>query len=112
MALGFLVGAITIPLPGIGRIALGLAGLLIVALILGNQRRVAGLNWTVPLSANLVLRNLDTGGEFPGHIIRRLGRPTWRHSGSPNTVLKDLETHVDRLLLNSPPVSTLGLPCS
>jgi putative transport protein len=58
MALGFLVGAIGIPLPGIGRIALGLAGVLIVALILGNQRRVAGLNWTVPLSANLVLRNL------------------------------------------------------
>jgi len=58
MALGFLVGAIGIPLPGIGRIALGLSGVLIVALILGNLRRTAGLNWTVPLSANLVLRNL------------------------------------------------------
>ena len=58
MALGFLVGAISIPLPGIGRIALGLTGVLIVALILGNLRRIAGLNWTVPLSANLVLRNL------------------------------------------------------
>ena len=58
MALGFLVGAIGIPLPGIGRIALGLSGVLIVALILGNRRRIAGLNWTIPLSANLVLRNL------------------------------------------------------
>lgn len=58
MALGFLLGAIAIPLPGIGTIALGLAGVLIVALIMGNQRRLAGLNWTVPLSANLVLRNL------------------------------------------------------
>src|SRR5687768_18076235 len=58
MALGFLVGAIGIPLPGIGRIALGLAGVLIVALILGNLRRIAGLNWTIPMSANLVLRNL------------------------------------------------------
>ena len=58
MALGFLVGAIGIPLPGIGRVALGLSGVLIVALILGNLRRIAGLNWTVPLSANLVLRNL------------------------------------------------------
>jgi putative transport protein len=58
MALGFLVGAISIPLPGIGGIALGLSGVLIVALILGNLRRIAGLNWTMPLSANLVLRNL------------------------------------------------------
>ncbi len=32
--------------------------MLIVALILGNQRRTAGLNWTMPISANLVLRNL------------------------------------------------------
>ena len=27
-------------------------------MILGNRRRTAGLNWTLPLSANLVLRNL------------------------------------------------------
>jgi putative transport protein len=58
MALGFLLGAIEIPLPGIGKIALGLSGVLIVALILGNLRRSGGMNWTIPLSANLVLRNL------------------------------------------------------
>jgi putative transport protein len=58
MAVGFLVGAIQIPLPGIGKLAVGLAGVLIVALILGNLRRTGGLNWTIPLSANLVLRNL------------------------------------------------------
>jgi putative transport protein len=29
-----------------------------VALILGNRRRTAGLNWIMPISANLVLRNL------------------------------------------------------
>ena len=58
MALGFLLGAIQIPLPGIGKIALGLSGVLIVALILGNLRRTGGMNWTIPLSANLVLRNL------------------------------------------------------
>jgi putative transport protein len=58
MALGLLIGAIDIPVPGLGTIALGLAGVLIVALILGNLRRSAGLNWTMPLSANLVLRNL------------------------------------------------------
>ena len=58
MALGFLLGAISIPLPGIGKIGLGLSGVLIVALILGKLRRTGGLNWTIPPSANLVLRNL------------------------------------------------------
>ena len=33
MALGFLVGAIPIPIPGIGTLAVGLSGVLIVALI-------------------------------------------------------------------------------
>jgi putative transport protein len=58
MAAGFLVGAIQIPVPGIGKIAIGLSGVLLMALILGNFRRTGGLNWTIPLSANLVLRNL------------------------------------------------------
>jgi len=58
MALGFLLGAIAIPLPGLGKFALGVAGVLIVALILGKMRRTGGMNWTIPLSANLVLRNL------------------------------------------------------
>jgi putative transport protein len=58
MALGFLVGAIRAPLPFIGKLSVGLAGVLIVALILGNLRRTGGMNWTMPLSANLVLRNL------------------------------------------------------
>lgn len=58
MALGFLVGAIQVPLPGIGKLAVGLAGVLIMALILGKLRRTVGMNWTIPLSANLVIRNL------------------------------------------------------
>ncbi len=58
MALGFLIGAIAIPVPVIGKIVVGLAGVLIVALILGKFRRTGGMNWTIPLSANLVLRNL------------------------------------------------------
>jgi putative transport protein len=58
MALGFLLGAIQVPLPAIGKIAIGLSGVLVVALILGNLRRSGGMNWTIPLSANLVLRNL------------------------------------------------------
>jgi len=58
IALGMLIGAIPIPVPGVGTIALGVSGVLIVALTLGYVRRTAGLNWSMPLSANLVLRNL------------------------------------------------------
>ena len=58
MALGFLVGAIHLPIPGVGKIAIGLAGVLVMALVFGKLRRTAGLSWTIPISANLVLRNL------------------------------------------------------
>ena len=43
---------------GIGKLSVGLAGVLIMALILGKLRRTGGMNWTIPLSANLVIRNL------------------------------------------------------
>ena len=58
MALGFLVGAITVAMPGIGKVSLGLAGVLLAALVLGKLRHTGRVNWTIPLSANLVLRNL------------------------------------------------------
>jgi putative transport protein len=56
-ALGLLVGMIPIPVPGIGRITLGLSGVLIIGLVLGCLRRTGGLVWTLPLAANQVLRN-------------------------------------------------------
>ncbi len=55
-AMGLLVGMIPLPIPGVGRITLGLAGVLLVALGLGHIRRT-GIVWTLPLSANMVLRN-------------------------------------------------------
>ena len=55
-AMGLLVGLIPLPIPGVGRITLGLAGVLLVALVLGHVRRT-GIVWTLPLSANMVLRN-------------------------------------------------------
>jgi putative transport protein len=58
MALGLLLGAISIRLPGVGTFSLGLSGVLVVALVLGRLGRAAGLNWTLPASASLVLRNL------------------------------------------------------
>ncbi len=56
-AMGLLVGMVPIPIPGVGRITMGLAGVLLVALGLGAVRRTLGIVWTLPLSANLVLRN-------------------------------------------------------
>jgi putative transport protein len=48
LAISFLIGAIQLPIPGIGKLAIGLAGVLVVALVLGNLRRT-GVNWTIPL---------------------------------------------------------------
>jgi putative transport protein len=56
-AMGLLAGMVPIPIPGIGRLTMGLAGVLLVALVLGKIRRTSGIVWTLPLSANLVLRN-------------------------------------------------------
>ena len=58
MALGLLVGLIPLPIPGLGKLTLGFAGLLLTALVLGYFRRSGSLHWTMPISANLVLRNL------------------------------------------------------
>jgi putative transport protein len=58
MVLGVLLGLIPIPIPGVGVVTLGIAGgPLIVALIVGKLRRTGPLLWTMPLPANIVLRN-------------------------------------------------------
>jgi putative transport protein len=58
MALGVLLGLLPVPVPGVGAIALGVAGgPLIVALVLGRLGRTGGWVWTMPVSANLTLRN-------------------------------------------------------
>lgn len=44
-------------IPGVGRLSLGFAGLLLVALYLGKLRKSGRLTWTMPLPANLALRN-------------------------------------------------------
>ena len=58
MVLGILLGLVPIPIPGVGTVTLGIGGgPLIVALILGKLRRTGPLLWTMPLPANIVLRN-------------------------------------------------------
>jgi len=58
MVLGLLLGLIPIPIPGVGLVTLGIGGgPLIAALILGKLRRTGPLLWTMPLPANIVLRN-------------------------------------------------------
>jgi putative transport protein len=58
MVLGVLLGLVPIPIPGIGTVTLGIGGgPLIVALILGKMRRTGPMLWTMPLPANIVLRN-------------------------------------------------------
>ncbi|RZA34021.1 MAG: YidE/YbjL duplication [Lysobacteraceae bacterium] len=58
MALGIIIGLVSITMPGLGKLSFGLAGVLIAALVLGKLRRTGRINWTIPLSANLVMRNL------------------------------------------------------
>src|SRR4029450_2365617 len=56
--IGALLGLIPIPIPGVGTVTLGIGGgPLIVALILGKLRRTGPMLWTMPLPANIVLRN-------------------------------------------------------
>ena len=55
---GRAAGLIPIPIPGVGTVTLGIGGgPLIVALILGKLRRTGPMLWTMPLPANIVLRN-------------------------------------------------------
>lgn len=59
LALGLLVGLITIPLPGGTSFRVGNAiGPLLVGLILGYVRRTGPVVWTLPYSANLTLRQI------------------------------------------------------
>jgi putative transport protein len=59
MALGMLLGILPIPIPGLGTLSLGVAGgPLVVGLILGRLGRTGSWVWTMPVSANLLLRSL------------------------------------------------------
>lgn len=59
LAVGLLIGMVHIPFPGGVTLKMGNAGgPLVVALILGALGRTGPLNWTIPYSANLTLRQI------------------------------------------------------
>ena len=75
MVLGVLLGLISIPLPGIGKFSLGLAGgPLVMALILGRLGRTGPISWRIPLAANLVMRNFGLT-VFLGAVGMSAGQP-------------------------------------
>ncbi len=59
MTMGLIVGLIPLPLPNGAMLRLGLAGgPLIAGLVLGRLGRTGPISWTIPLSANLTLRQI------------------------------------------------------
>ncbi len=59
MTLGVILGLIPLPLPGGAMLRLGLAGgPLIAGLVLGRLERTGPITWTIPMSANLTLRQI------------------------------------------------------
>ena len=59
LSLGLLLGAVSIPIGGDAHFSLGsAAGPLVVGMVLGALHRTGPLNWEVPLSANLTIRQL------------------------------------------------------
>ena len=85
MVLGVLLGSIAVPVPVLGSFKLGIAGgSLIMALILGKLGRTGALTWTMPLAANLTLRNFGLSvflaqvGHELGRAVRRRGGGKWR----------------------------------
>ena len=59
LALGLLLGAVSVPLPGGGHLSLGFAGgPLLTGLLLGARRRTGPLVWQLPAAVNQPLRQL------------------------------------------------------
>jgi putative transport protein len=59
LALGLLLGAISIPLPGGGHLSVGFAGgPLLAGLVLGARRRTGRLVWQLPAAVNQSLRQV------------------------------------------------------
>jgi putative transport protein len=86
MVLGVILGTIPVPVPGLGTFKLGIAGgSLMVALVLGRLGRTGSLSWTMPLSANLTLRNFGLS-VFLAQVGMSSGAPFVRIVGDGGAV--------------------------
>lgn len=83
IALGILLGMVTIPLPSGASFQLGMAGgTIIVALIFGAMRRTGTLVWQIPYSTNLSIRQFGlviflagVGSQAGGSLVEALSNP-------------------------------------
>jgi len=102
MVLGALLGSIAVPLPVIGSFKMGISGgSLLAALVLGKLGRTGPLTWTMPLSANLTLRNfglsvflaqvgMASGGPFIGGVAA--GGPAYLLAGAAIVIALSMTT--------------------
>jgi putative transport protein len=82
IALGLLLGAISVPLPGGAHFSLGLAGgPLVVGLILGRLGRTGPLVWSSPYGANMTLRQFGMVLFLAGVGIKSGGALTTTSTG-------------------------------
>ncbi|HLF41366.1 MAG TPA: TrkA C-terminal domain-containing protein, partial [Acidimicrobiia bacterium] len=93
LALGLVVGALTLPLPGGMALRLGQAGgPLLVGLLLGARQRTGPLVWQVPHGAGMTLRQLGTvlflaavgtrSGDAFAHTVMSGGAPAILAAGA------------------------------
>jgi len=123
MAMGVILGLIPLPLPGGAILRLGLAGgPLIAGLVLGRLHRTGPVTWTIPLSANLTLRQIGLV-LFQAGVGTRAGYgfvETVRTSGVETILAGALITagvalaalFVGHGLLKQPFESVMGLTCA
>ncbi len=121
IALGLLLGAIEVPLPGGGSFALGFAGgPLIVGLVLGALGRTGPLVWQLPHSANLTLRQLGTvlflagigvnaGDAFGDTILSRAAISVIAASVVVAATASTATVLIGTLVLHLPPKALMGV---
>lgn len=120
LALGLLVGLITIPMPGGIKLSLGAAaGPLIVGMVLGRLERTGPIVWGLPNSANLTIRQLGlllflaatglaSGQAFASQAFTGLGLRVVV-TGVIVVVLSDLLMLVVARLFGTSPIRAAGL---
>jgi putative transport protein len=121
IAIGLLIGAIPIPIPGLGTLKLGLAGgPLLAGLILGRIGRLGSLVFVPPFGANLTLRQLGlvlflagigtrAGGAFADAIRTGTALPTLAAGATVTILVAAATLIIGRRLMQIPYGTLLGI---